>query len=266
MSPLARTVRPVLCALALVVAAPAWCEPAQVPERIEWNRVPIRLALTTGSERIVRFPGPVRVGVPAALQPLLRIQSLEDAVYFLARAPFDPARIVVRATANGQVFLLDVSAFDGTGARPPVEVYVRQAVPVDPGEPVAAGPVGYVALTRFAARQLYAPLRLAQGRPGMVRVPVHRTPVALLRGGAVQAVPLASWRAGALFVTAVRLTNRTAQPRTLDPRELRGTWLAATFQHNRLLPAGSEADTTAVYLVSDRAFEASRPQHGPRER
>ena len=123
-----------------------------------------------------------------------------------------------------------------------------------------------MALTRFAARQLYAPLRLAQGRPGIVRVPVHRTPVALLRGGAVQAVPLASWRAGTLFVTAVRLTNRTGQPRTLDPRELRGTWLAATFQHNRLLPAGSEADTTAVYLVSDRAFEASRPHHGPRER
>ena len=266
MSLLTRVACPVLCALVLAAVMPAWAEPVQAPERIEWKQVPIRLGLVTGSERIVRFPGPVRVGVPAALQPRLRIQSLGGAVYFLARVPFDPARIVVRGSEDGQVYLLDVSAFEGAGALAPIEVYVQPPVPPDPGDSAGSGPIRYVALTRFAAHQLYAPLRLARGQPGIVRVPVDHTPVALLRGGAVHAVPLASWRAGRLFVTAVRLTNRTAGAHILDPRDLRGTWLAATFQHNRLLPAGHEADTTAVYLVSARAFEASRPPHAPRER
>ena len=117
---------------------------------------------------------------------------------------------------------------------------------------------GYIKLTRFAAQQLYAPARLIKNPPGMVRVSVTRDPVDLLRGGTIEATPLVAWRAGGLYVTAVKLTNRTEQPQTLDPRDLRGTWLTATFQHHRLLPKGDEADTTAVYLISARPFDVSR--------
>ena len=42
-----------------------------------------------------------------------------------------------------------------------------------------------------------------------------------------------------------------------DPRNLRGRWLTAAFQHNRLHAVGSEADRTVVYLISDRPFAAS---------
>jgi hypothetical protein len=88
-------------------------------------------------------------------------------------------------------------------------------------------------------------------------VPVSRDPVELVHGGAIEATPLVAWRSGGLYVTAVKLTNRTHQPQTLDPRNLRGAWLTATFQHHRLLPKGDEADTTAVYLISARPFEVS---------
>jgi len=122
----------------------------------------------------------------------------------------------------------------------------------------ATGQYSYVALSRFAAQQLYAPLRLVQARPGIVRVPVGRDPVDLLRGGKIDALPLVAWQAGGLYITAVKLTNRTDQPQTLDARDLRGPWLTATFQHNRLLAVGTDADTTAVYLISVRPFEVSR--------
>ena len=117
---------------------------------------------------------------------------------------------------------------------------------------------GYVTLTRFAAQQLYAPARLLRDLPGVVRVPVARNEVALVRGASVRAEPLVAWRAGDLYLTAVKLTNRTDRALTLDPRTLRGAWLSASFQHNRLLPKGDESDTTAVYLISARPFEASR--------
>ncbi len=75
-------------------------------------------------------------------------------------------------------------------------------------------------------------------------------------GAAIEATPLASWAdETGLYVTAVRLRNRTHRAVILDPRTaLRGEWLAATFQHARLFPHGHEADTTAVYLISARPF------------
>ena len=102
------------------------------------------------------------------------------------------------------------------------------------------------------------PSRLVKDRPGVVRVPVARDAVELVHGGTIEATPLVAWRANGLYVTAVKLTNRTEQPQTLDPRDLRGAWLTATFQHHRLLPKGDEADTTAVYLISARPFDVSR--------
>ena len=88
-------------------------------------------------------------------------------------------------------------------------------------------------------------------------MPVNAEPVDLVHGAKVEAVPVAAWKVGLKYVTAIKLTNLTQKPLVLDPRELRGSWLAATFQHNRLLPAGNAADTTAVYLVSDRPFDVA---------
>ena len=228
-------------------------------ERIEWKKTPIRLELRVGEERQVEFPASVKVGVPGNLQPLLRTQSVNGTVYLMAYAPFESTRVMVREIEGGQIYLFDISASKKSGQSHPIQVYVEQAKEPDDltdGNAVASN-IGYVTLTRFAARQLYAPARLLSDRPGIVRIPVSRDPINLVRGGAIDATPLVAWRAGGYYLTAVKLTNRTALPQTLDPRHLRGTWLTATFQHHRLLPKGSEADTTAVYLISARPFSVS---------
>ena len=168
--------------------------------------------------------------------------------------------MIVRGIDNGQVYLLDLAAVaegDGSG---PIEIYLLGEAPENGSEPtVTSGPsqYGHVTLTRFAAQQMYAPARLLQELSGVVRLPIKREPVALVRGDTVEAVPLVAWRAGDLYVTAAKLTNKTDRPQTLDPRTLRGRWLTAAFQHNRLHEAGSEADRTVVYLISDRPFAAS---------
>ena len=66
-------------------------------ERIVWRKSPIALELGVGQERMVHFPGPVSVGVPAALQGRLRIQSSGGTVYWLAQQAFSPSRILVRS-------------------------------------------------------------------------------------------------------------------------------------------------------------------------
>jgi len=236
---------------------------AETPERIEWKKAPIRLVLAVGQEQRIEFPAAVKVGVPAPIQPLLRAQSVNGTVYLLARAPFSSKRLMVRELDSGRIYLFDVTAAEAGGANPPIQITVADDSQSDRDSATTrhkAGqkPPGYIELTRFAVQQLYAPTRLVKDWPGVVRMPVARDPIALLRGGTVEANPLVAWRAGGLYVTAVKLTNRTDHPQFLDPRDLRGTWLTATFQHHRLLAQGNEADTTAVYLISARPFDASR--------
>jgi len=244
---------------------------SNVPERVVWNKAPIAIPLVVGEERLVHFPDSVSIGLPQSLTPLLRSQSINGTLYLLARQPFEPTRVMVRSETDGPIYVLDISAAPGgadSRSLPDVQVLLQasQKPPQDLSEDAGADQstsdkqsqsLGYAALTRYAAQQLYAPTRLIPRQPGVVAVPVNPEPVDLVVGGKIEAVPVAAWKAGLRYVTAVKLINRTQQPVVLDPRELRGAWLAATFQHNRLLPAGSEADTTAVYLVSDRRFDAA---------
>lgn len=231
-------------------------------ERIEWKKAPIRLELAVGQEQRIEFPAAVKVGVPATVAGVLRTQSVNGMVYLLAHTSFGSNRLMVRELDSGRIYLFDVTATEEGGPGHPIQIYVsgEQGNEKDQAtaghEPEQERP-DFIQLTRFAAQQLYAPARLVKDQPGIVRVPVSRDPVELYHGGAVEGVPLVAWRAKGLYVTAVKLTNRTEQAITLDPRNIRGTWLTATFQHHRLFPKGDEADTTAVYLISARPFGVS---------
>ena len=231
-------------------------------ERIEWKKAPIRLELVVGQEQRIEFPAAVKVGVPASVQGVLRTQGVNGMVYLLAHTSFGSNRLMVRELDSGRIYLLDVTATEEGGPGHPIQIYVTGEQGSENGqatgghEPEQERP-DFIQLTRFAAQQLYAPARLVKDQPGIVRVPVSRDPVDLYHGGAVEGVPLVAWRANGLYVTAVKLTNRTEEALTLDPRNLRGTWLTATFQHHRLFPKGDEADTTAVYLISARPFGVS---------
>ncbi len=247
--------------LVLLLVAPAsWALQAESPpRRVHWQDIPIPVLLTVGEERRVQFPAPVSVGVPGSLQALLRTQTVNGTVYLLAQASFAETRILVRELDSGQTYMLDLSAT--------LEVSANEALIIEPRAerdrlaPTRGGSGGrahsYVSLTRFAAQQLFAPLRLASPLPGVARIPVQSESVFLIPSDAVEATPLMAWRAGSLFLTAVKLRNRSARAQVLDPRRLRGQWLTATFQHARLLPAGSPADSTAVYLISAQPFAAS---------
>ncbi|HDX0848625.1 TPA: TIGR03749 family integrating conjugative element protein, partial [Stenotrophomonas maltophilia] len=109
-----------------------------------------------------------------------------------------------------------------------------------------------VVLTRFAAQNLYAPLRTVEPLPGVMRVNLPRDLDldTLMPTLPVRAAVLASWRLEDQWVTAVRLTNTGADWVALDPRVLQGDFLTATFQHEALGPRGTTEDTTVLYLVT----------------
>jgi integrating conjugative element protein (TIGR03749 family) len=247
---------------AALLAVIAWPAPSRAAEVVEWRNVPLSIVLTVGEERVLAFPDNVQVGVPAALTPeLFRTQSTGGTVLWLARRPFETQRVQVRLMSSGRVMLFDVTAVDSrghaSGSAEPIQVIFPEAVSGTGNAGDAAAPTP-IALTRYAAQQLYAPLRVLRDVPEIRRVPMGTAPsVELYRGADLRAEPLGSWQGGGLYITAVRLTNLGSARVVLDPRRLRGRFVAATFQHNTLGPANTRSDTTCVYLVTDRPFTAS---------
>lgn len=233
-------------------------------ERAVFNRQPVRVGLPVQRERLITLPGPAALHVPADIESVARVEAIDRTIYVTALVPFAPIRIVAELIDGGRQIPLDLVANAQTsGASAELEVFLDRSgsreASVGAAAATEAGPpaADIVELTRFASRMLYAPRRLATTRPGISQVQVSTKPVpGLVRGGLVETAPLGQWRSAGLYVTAVRVTNKSTQPFELPLEHLRGRWLAVTAQHGRIGPAGSETDTTALYLICDRAFDA----------
>lgn len=243
---------------------------AQAVEIMHWDRIPLAVALVVGDERVVILGSPVRVGLADSLDGRLRVQSADGAVYLLATAPIDSTQLEVQDLRTGELILLDVTARRPTGDQAPLEpIRIIDDVAANAIETAMAGsgirranqspeiaavpptPLA-VALTRYAAQSLYAPLRTLEPVPGIGEESVSSDlPLdSLLPTLPVRATALAAWRLSGECVTAVKLTNTSPHWISLDPRLLQGDFVAATFQHPNLGPAGHSTDTTVVYLIT----------------
>ena len=258
-----------LCSLFSVVslASPASVTdraPREVVDHVVWQNIPIRLVLPVGRERRIDFPAKVKIEWPRAVEDKTqRLQIRENgSVYWTAAAPFESQRVNVMTT-TGETYLLNVEAKENASAR--TLVILDERFPTQETNKTSKTkkrrtvPLDAVDLVRFAAQMLYGPRRVVKALPGMVQIPVDTQDLPLYKGGALRTSPIAQWKAGALYVTAVRVTSDSLESVELDPRLLRGDWISATPQHSWVAESGGAGDTTAWYLVSDRPFEEAAP-------
>ncbi|MFJ4131396.1 TIGR03749 family integrating conjugative element protein [Pseudomonas cyclaminis] len=242
--------------LGLTIALTLWGAAAPAVELMHWKRLPLAVPLVINQERVVFVDEAVRVGVPSTLTGKLRVQSTGGTLYLRALEAIAPTRLQLQSVATGEIILLDIAATPGDQPLEPVRILKNaqaqsaeaesSTVPVPERTPIP------VALTRYAAQSLYAPLRTAESLPGIRRVPLKlRTELTtLLPTENVSSTPIAAWRLGDYWVTAVKLRNRGPETVQLDPRRLQATLFAAAFQHAYLGPVGSAEDTTIAYLVT----------------
>ena len=240
---------------------------ANAIEILRWERLPLAVPLVVGQERVVFIDRNVRVGLPASLGGRLRVQSAGGAIYLRASEPIAPTRMQLQDVESGAIMLLDIAAEDARDGEPPLEPVRIVSIDATTGHGRAAGanhptqtaqpaarrqtPVPVI-LTRYAAQNLYAPLRTVEPVAGLGRVNLRRNLAleTLLPTLPIRAQALAAWRLEDQWVTAVRLTNTSSRWLELDPRALQGDFVAATFQHPDLGPAGDSTDTSVVYLVT----------------
>jgi integrating conjugative element protein (TIGR03749 family) len=258
---------------------------AQAVEIMRWERLPLAVPLVVGQERIVFLDQNVRVGIPRSLNDKLRVQSIGGAIYLLAKETIEPTRLQLQNVQTGEIMLVDIAAMTAPkdqAALEPVKIIAGDTAPTRYGSskppqktasrttssanaadndeeeveeddtPTKRETPVPVVLTRYASQMLYAPLRTVEPVDGIVQVKLDRRAdlSTLLPTLPVIASALGSWQLDNYWVTAVKLRNQTAQRLSLDPRELMGDLVTATFQHNYLGAMGDATDTTTLYVVT----------------
>ena len=259
-------------ALLAIQVLPVAAEPARAPERVLWDKRPINIHIQRGQERIIHFPDEVRYWIPDRIKHKVSVLAANGVIYLRALEFFPKTRVRVQGLNDQQIYLLDLTVDDNANVSNKLIVmtpdsttnHAKSSIPKTPREDWR------VRLTRYAAKQLYAPERLLVGDQYIQRIPLSvSTPIPLVRGGSVEALPIAAWQGGGLTITAVKLRNQRHQSLQLMFREsnnsnslnfgqlIRGNWLTATLQHHSLGAKGQPDDTTTLYLISKRSFVES---------
>ncbi|PHM35876.1 conjugal transfer protein [Xenorhabdus mauleonii] len=238
---------------------------ANADELLKWERIPLSVKLKVGQERIIFADRNMRVGVPPSLRDKLRVQSAGGAIYLKASQSFSPTRLQLQDSENGEIILLDIRTAKTAPTEPVRLIYPDEksgvSVEKSPSQSKTrlSAPVPVV-LTRYAAQQLYAPLRTLEPVTGIHPVNLHLPAIitTLYPSAPIAISPLAGWGVKNYSVVALKLRNTAKRTITLDPRALQGQFVAATFQHRWLGAAGTPEDTTVLYLVTqgqpDNAF------------
>lgn len=232
-------------------------------EILKWERLPLAVPLVLGQERVIFLDKNVRVGMDASLKNKLRVQSTGGALYLLATDQITPSRLQVQVVDTGEIILIDIATIEGDNALEPVKIIDAKEMQLDltneeqlvHNQQVTESlkVPAPIALTRYAAQSLYAPLRTIEPIPGINRIPIKATESqlkTLLPTYPIEAKALVAWRLGDFYVTAIKLTNKGFTRIDLDPRQLQGNFYAATFQHTYLGEIKTAEDTTTLYLVT----------------
>lgn len=235
-------------------------------EKAVWDKTPIDITLKPNTERVITFPFErASAGIPSSIKSKLDTLSNNGVIYWHASDEFTSQQVLVKDKDTQQIIIINLSSSDETGSDEPITILhgesdttknTAQAASSD-GENTASSPIryGYDTLTRVAAKHIYAPSRLIELPPSLHRVHVKPGSSSfLIRHHNITAEPVISFNNNGLYVTAVNLVNNEAGKIILDPRDIRGRWLTATFQHVVMGASGTPTDTTTLYLVSKRPF------------
>ncbi len=256
---------------------------ADTVRHVLWNKDFIHLQLPIGKEKIIEFcaPGSVTTCQTIGFKPyipeaLLQSGSLQylganGALYLTATKPFSNKLIQVSLhNSRGDTVFIRLSATH-TANDDRIEILLSKtsanhkmptgiSASTNTREDKSIGDI-----VRWVAQQLYAPKRLLTQPNWIYRVPMHTDRfVALYQGGVVSSMPLASWRAGNYYITAVLLRNVLQDQRVeLTPSMLRGRWIASSFFRLSplnpavLTPAQTITDSTTAILLSTVPFDAA---------
>lgn len=228
-------------------------------EHLVWEKVPLTIELPLNKERLVQFPQAIKI-IDQQLSTNLDILKVKGSLYLKAKESFKDSRLIIQLLPEGEVVILNLKANEKAINTTPIEILID-----DHQSTHSSGGNQYeynaIQLTRFAIQALYSPERVREIPEGIYRTPMQTNKtIPLFYGASIEAHPLASWRGGNLYVTAVDLKNLLNKPANLQFSKLMGHWQTASFYPKNVLPARSQHEITTVILVSEQPFGAALTQ------
>lgn len=228
-------------------------------EHLVWEKVPLTIELPLNKERLVQFPQAIKI-IDKQLSTSLDILKVRGSLYLKAKESFKESRLIVQLLPEGDVVILNLTAHEKAINTTPIEILIDD----HPSNPNSSGnqyEYNAIQLTRFAIQALYSPERVREIPEGIYRTPMQTNKtIPIFYGASVEAHPLASWRGGNLYVTAVDLKNLLNKPVNLQFSKLMGHWQTASFYPKSELPSRNQHESTTVFLVSDQPFAAALTQ------
>ncbi|RUQ85134.1 TIGR03749 family integrating conjugative element protein [Legionella septentrionalis] len=228
-------------------------------EHLVWEKIPLTIQLPINQERLVQFPQAIKV-MDQQLTSNVEILKVKDSLYMKAKEPFKEGRLIVQLLPDGEVIILNLKADEKIKNANPIIIEVDSAEG-QVGTTSSLYEYNAIQLTRFAIQSLYSPERVLEIPEGIHRTPMqtHKT-IPLFYGASVEAHPLASWRGGDLYVTAVEVKNLLSKSVHLQFSNLIGHWQAASFYPTNELMPRNHHESTTVFLVSEQPFPSALTQ------
>ena len=223
------------------------------------------MTLTVNQERVVKLPFASRLHLQPSLSNILEVVIQDDILLLTAKKPFISGRAKVVSlsdTSNHPVILLTLSAVVDHTVAQPVEIVIPSLIKRHDNDLDAAHQTGtvntpehpYVSLARYALQRAFAPERLLEPSYGVIGVNVSPVVLPLYQGGELQTQIHSGYRKGTLYATVVKMENMIDRQVEIDPRKLRGRWLARCGFVYTLMPKGTPQSITAFVLISDMPF------------
>ena len=244
-----------------------------------WDNEPLTINIAVGTEVRVIFPTNVDLQVPLSITN--ELQSLapnRQMIYWKALNNFDRSRIVATADDGKDVYIIDLMASENGIAENIVIEDPRRVLNVAPLQAEEQWEEGVenkttlndpaeIVLTRFVAKTLYAPDRLLPTDANIMMLNTPKLPsnFPLLqseKGESYSLEVLGAWMGYSAYITAVQIKNTSQMPVNVNPERVRGNFTHITPQHLYMDAAGTWDDSTVLYLVSAKPFEAAVVEDG----
>lgn len=243
---------------------------AQNVRHVVWKKIPLSIQIPIGQEKIISFPTTVQPFLPHDLLNKGALKSINNdgTLYLMATTSFSNQLAEIKLNnTHGDVILLNLSA-SKTANQDQLSILLPPSSEKQPAN--ASQPTGdsqkedqsLGGMVRWVAQQLYAPKRLLTRPNWIFRTPMQTERfVSLYRGAVVSAMPLASWRSGDYYITAVLLRNVQRNQRVvLRHKMIRGSWIAISFfrlshlNPSVLTAARTATDSTTAIMISSVPF------------
>ena len=219
-----------------------------------WNKEPLNINLPVNKQIYISFPDVVMLGLPSQLESIVSVENANQTIYLTANSSFPITQIKLKTLKDNKIILVNLSASKKASTQNINVIFPKKVKP--PKSNYFNNQVSMQQLIQYVIQQYYAPERLLTSNDNITKsMSYDNRSYKLFSDGTLTAIPLDTYFANNLYVTAIFLENNTNHIVNLKPQSICGRWVgSAYFPQSKLSPLGTKYDSSMLFLISSNDF------------